>query len=339
MRIGQGRGVATARGGWSKKDAEIEAALAHARERRMCLAAQTKLGVELLERRVASHLLIRVFPHLYEEPSYWKTLSVTEKSIRVIRTAATLHPDWVFCQTSAAIAHGLEVSQPDPGVVHIVTTPEAHTASNRHVRRHAVGSYTVCVASGVHVVDMDTCVTGCIGLLDLPHGLAVADSYLREKRLATSDLVRLAESIGYRPRRRNALRTAGFADPLAENGGESVARGTMIELGYEIPRLQVEIANPLDPDDCYRVDFLWPGDSERPAIIGELDGMGKYQEPEMLQGRSTLDVLTEERLRESRLTLTDARIMRFHFGDVLDRSGFARLLDASGVPKAADGLT
>lgn len=321
-------------GYWREKDEEIAGALMRARKKRMCLVAQTKSGVALLERRVRDGGLIRVFPHLYEEPAYWKKLEPPNRALRVIRSAAVLHPDWVFCGVSAAIAHGLEVSQPNAGVVHIVTSPQAHTASTRNVIRHPMVNPTVCTAQGVHVVNLESCVLGCIGTLDLPHGLAVADSYLRQGGRDELELVELVEGMTCARRRYAARRAALFADPRAENGGESMARGTMIELGYEIPDLQVEVASPVD-GALYRVDFMWRGCGLRRPIIGELDGMKKYamreetgEEPKIVRAFSN------ERMRESRLTLTDASVLRFRFADVLDRHRFARLLDAYGVPKS-----
>lgn len=322
-----------ARGGWVAKDAEIAAALEHARERRMCLAASTKLGVELLDRRVGMRRLVRVFPHVYEEPSFWSKLKPPERTLRVVRTVAALHPEWVFCQTSAAVAYGLEVSQPDPGVVHIVTTPRAHSRSSPHVVRHAMSGFDVCRANGVRVVDPQSCVEGCMRTLDLPHGLAVADSYLRLGNFDQMDLIAMADEVTYRQERRVALRTAELADPRAENGGESMARGTMIDLGYQIPELQVGIENPLDRWHSFRVDFMWRHGLEHP-VIGELDGLGKYEDQEMLAGSTSVRAFSNERIRESRLTISDARVMRFRFEDVLDRRGFVRLLDAFGVPKA-----
>ena len=64
-----------------------------------------------------------------------------------------------------------------------------------------------------------------------------------------------------------------FANGLSENGGESFARGTMIDLGFMVPELQHEFVAP-NSGVKYRCDFLWqlPGGG---LIVGELDGYGK----------------------------------------------------------------
>ena len=54
----------------------------------------------------------------------------------------------------------------------------------------------------------------------------------------------------------------------------------------------------------------------------------------MLKGRSLEDAVRAERTRESRLSITGARIFRFTFEDVLNRRRFASTLQAFGVPFA-----
>lgn len=327
--------------GWLGREREIAAALEHAREKRMLLTAQTQRGIRLLERRVSTGQLVEPFTHLYEEPAYWHDLKPPDKALRVIRGAALLHPGWVFCHVSAALAHDLQVSCPMPGIVHVATTRKAHLPCAPGVVRHIVDDALmedVTVSNGVRVVSLGVCVRQCLCSLDLKFGLAVADSYLQKQEMTSVDLERaLQADPACRRGRRQALRTASYADPLAENGGESVARGAMIELGYRIPELQVPIANPVKGkggrDSLYRVDFLWREGVSAP-IIGELDGMDKYRDVEMLGGGDTLGAITKERLRESRLTLTGASVLRFRFGDVLNPKGFSDLLDAAGVPRA-----
>lgn len=122
-----------------------------------------------------------------------------------------------------------------------------------------------------------------------------------------------------------------FADGNSENGGESFARGVMIEEGFLPPRLQVEIPDPVEPGRMYRVDYLWETDGG--VIVGELDGRDKLADPALRKGKSMADVLRDERTRESRLTATGAKVMRFSFKDVLDRKRFVRMLEAFGVPR------
>lgn len=116
-------------------------------------------------------------------------------------------------------------------------------------------------------------------------------------------------------------------------------RGIMIDLGFALPELQVEIEDPLCPGVMKRVDYLWRrGDGK--VIIAELDGMGKYQ-PQKSGGAGSLDhavsVLAAERRRESRINLTGATVVRFSLAEALDEGYFFRLLSEAGVPMDAMG--
>ena len=110
-----------------------------------------------------------------------------------------------------------------------------------------------------------------------------------------------------------------------------LAREAMIELGFAAPELQAEFVDPLS-GQVSRVDFLWHL-PDGTLVAGELDGRQKYVDPTMTRGRATVDLLADERLRESRLTRV-ARVVRFSFAVVCDRGRFARLLDSFGVPRA-----
>ena len=105
----------------------------------------------------------------------------------------------------------------------------------------------------------------------------------------------------------------------------------MIEQGFMIPELQVKIGDPLDPSGSYYVDFRWRLSSG--DVIGELDGKDKYVLPEMTGGRETIDVVIDERHRESRLTVPGSKVMRFSFRDVLDEGRFVSLLELYGIPR------
>ncbi|MFZ2756017.1 MAG: hypothetical protein WAY93_04025, partial [Atopobiaceae bacterium] len=130
---------------------------------------------------------------------------------------------------------------------------------------------------------------------------------------------------------RQARRVASLADGRAENGGESIARATMVELGFALPELQAEFRDPVG-GNAYRVDFLWslPGGQQ---VAGELDGREKYVNPSMTGGRTPVEVLTAERRRESRLTACGVKVLRFSLPEVLDHPYFARLLEAYGIPR------
>lgn len=113
-----------------------------------------------------------------------------------------------------------------------------------------------------------------------------------------------------------------------------MARAAVIEEGFQLPELQVELRDPMD-GATYRVDFLWTRPDGR-RIIGELDGWEKYLNPAMTEGRGTLGTLVAERQRESRITMSGASVVRFSYRQARDHGYFARLLAAYGVPRALE---
>lgn len=75
-----------------------------------------------------------------------------------------------------------------------------------------------------------------------------------------------------------------WAEPCAESGGESLARATMVKLGFEMPYLQVELPDPIDHCKRFRLDFVWRDESRR-LISGEFDGKAKNQKNQVESGK------------------------------------------------------
>ena len=109
-------------------------------------------------------------------------------------------------------------------------------------------------------------------------------------------------------------------------------RVAMARLGFASPELQVAIADPMDKAKSFRFDYLWTL-PDGMLVAGELDGKQKYRDPEMLRGRTAVNVLTDERRQESRLSIYRIPIMRFSFEESQDPESFADLLQSFGVPK------
>jgi hypothetical protein len=130
------------------------------------------------------------------------------------------------------------------------------------------------------------------------------------------------------------LAVAALANGLSESGGESTARAVMIEEGFMWPTLQKEVTDPVDKSKKFRVDFYWQLPSG--DVAGELDGREKYRNPEMTNGKDAVDVLADERLRESRVSGTNVKIMRFSYGNVLNTEFFCHLLTSYGIPRGFD---
>ena len=284
---------------------------------------------------VARGELISPATGVWARAQYWESLKPPQRALHVIRTLATLHPSWVFCSFSAALIHGLSVSYPHINTTHVATTRAGRVHNTRGIVRHIINASEFQELDGIKVTPLDRTAFDCLRGCDFRFGLALADSTLRLGILSQDELIASFERMGGRfPRRQQALDTMELADVRAESGGESVARAVMIECGFRMPELQHIVTDPISGSER-RVDFYWKQNGW-PNVIGELDGREKYVNPEMTHGKSVLQVLTNERLRESRISISDARIVRFSYTQATNEKFFTLLLSAFGVPRDAD---
>ena len=267
---------------------------------------------------------------MYIRPHAWDNLPCERRHVVVVRTVAARHPDWTFCNESAAALYGLRVSADKLRRVHVVTTSSANIHSSRRVMRHLMDEKARVRIGGVAVTPLERTVFDCLRTSGFCEGVVVADSALRAGAARDDLIASMRSRRGFRGVQQ-ALDAMGFADGRAESGGESIARARMHELGFAAPELQVDVVDPIDGRKR-RVDFLWRlGDGSR--VAGELDGHEKRVNPRMTRGRSIERVLEEERFRESHLTLVGIRFLRFSYADVCDSYRFSWLLEKAGIPR------
>ena len=145
-----------------------------------------------------------------------------------------------------------------------------------------------------------------------------------------------------------------FKNGASENGGESFARGTMIDLGFMVPELQHEFVVP-NSRVKYRCDFLWRV-SGGGLIVGELDGYDKYfvdstnsahaninfnssSDTQMLRNSYNQAAINRniDRQAERESVLFRecgvSKIVRFNFADVVGVKNLERKLVEAGVPR------
>lgn len=292
-----------------------------------------------IERRADAGILVSPARGLYADRAFWKRLDPSEQALLLARGLQALHPDWVFCGPTAAMALGVDVSTPLLERLHIGCVRNATRGADHLICRHAylpseLTGASVDVASGIRVTEPNQTVFDCLRRHDFPYALGIADSALRTGLVDQSSLERFIDD--RRPRihgKSKAKATLAWADARSENGGESIARARMILLGYVVPELQVEVPKVEVAGNPWRADYCWMR-ADGSVILGELDGKCKYQDERILAGKTTVEALTQERLRESRISLYDAAVMRFSFELTRHPTEFAALLDAYGVPKA-----
>ena len=296
-----------------------------------------------LSRRVAAGEVVSPARGLFVDAEVWSALKPEQRSLWIARGMQALHPNWVFCGPTAAAAYGVDVSNDLLGHVHVATPPLMCGSDLGIVARHPVlsaqdSSQGIEEVGGLRVTPPNQTVLDCLRWADFPHGLGVIDSALRGGLVCREGLEELANQMAHRRRNVSRVHAAlAWADPRSENGGESIARGRMLLLGYVRPELQVEVPRVVEEGRPYRADYCWVR-ADGLVILGELDGRGKYVEDELMGGRDIDDVLSDENIRGSRFTLYDVSLMRFRFGVTERPSEFAALLDEYGVPRRGTPL-
>jgi hypothetical protein len=98
-----------------------------------------------------------------------------------------------------------------------------------------------------------------------------------------------------------ARRAVALLDARSESPLESLSRAVFLEHGLPAPDLQVEFRPR--PNLIYRADFYWRDQ----RVIGEADGMAKYDQPGALRA---------EKIRQEGLEDLGLRVVRWTWRDI-----------------------
>lgn len=318
----------------SKARTRMDRLLREAELRETCLVPVENRDIQLANRMLKEGVLVRPLPGMYARLKTWETLKENRRHLWKMRALQQKHPDWVFCGVSAAVAHGLDVSFGELRDVCVCARPNQRVRKTKGIRRMRMETDTIQMASGVRATELLRTTFDCARMLGFSEGLVVVDSALALGRFTKKHLLDyiLDQPIRH-PGIAQAYVTCLYTDGRAESGGESLTRAMVLELGFQLPQLQVQLRDPLDSWKFYRVDFLWQLE-DKSYVAGELDGREKYENISMLAGKSTIDALTDERLRESRIAALGIKMMRFSFRQMRNRVFFRRLLESFSIPHA-----
>ena len=326
-------------------DDRLNRMLDQAQRNRSCLAARSKEDKRALLRRVERGTLVSPHPNLFARKEYWLALSNKPdiRDLHVVRGFATLNPNAIFAQVSAALIYGLQVTGSSLGKIHLATDSTCASRTSSDIVRHQIPHREIVACHTVgplRVTSLWRTVFDCLKTLPAREALVVADSVARKMHLDAWQIQHILRCrfSGSRGLDR-ALEVARFADGRSENGGESIARANIVHLGFETPELQAPFIDPVDGRFTYRVDFLWSDADMQPLVIGELDGYRKTEDQEYRSGRTATRVLADERRRESRLTAHGVPVMRMSFQETLDQAFLERLLNTYRVPRRQAGRT
>jgi hypothetical protein len=293
-----------------------------------------------LDRLVERGALLRPYRGLYARPSYWDELDKAERHVHIARALNKLHPDWIFCDVTAAAIFGIDVSYSLLGKIHLIRGSSPRWRSYSALACHGVKYPDVVRVNGLPVTSLPRTTADCTRRLCFSEGLVVADACLARLGWDAPQLENYLENLarmGISDGIEHALTTASYASWQAESGGESLARASIIQLGREMPELQVHVANPFEEESWYRQDFFWL-DATGGPVAGEMDGKLKYLKEKYRQTkdgvtRSEFDVIYDEKMRESQISVYGVRAMRFSAETAANPRQLDPLLDAYGIPQ------
>ena len=108
-----------------------EGACVPAPTHRMCVALRRRLG--------EGGEIVSPERGLYALRDEWEHLSPTQRTLSIMRGMQLMHPGWVFCGPSAALAFGADVSYAQQRPFHVVAPGTSWPARTERVHYHRVG--------------------------------------------------------------------------------------------------------------------------------------------------------------------------------------------------------
>ncbi len=328
-----------------KVDRELRELLAAAEARGACLRPPEERVRTACARRAGDEgELVSPARGLYARRAWWEALGFSGQTLALMRSLQEAHPTWVFCGPSAALALGCDVSYAQQRPLHVLLESGSVSAPTALVARHRIAldpddaDERPLWTRGLRVTPLLRTVLDCLRWMSFRESMVVADWAMGARGVTWQALVGFAYGrLGSCRGINRALATFVQADGRAESGGESIARAVMIEQGYMLPELQVEVPDPLHPGRTFRVDFVWVRADGR-VIVGECDGLRKLLDPEMARGRSPEQVLLDQRRREGLITAYDVSVLRFAYEEAAGVTGLVQKLELYGVPRLGSPL-
>lgn len=287
----------------------------------------------------------RVRPgHFIHRDDWTNLFSEQRHRVEVIAAAADARGgDSVFSHVSAAVLWDLPLFRITPRRVHTVGPAndgmlQAHPSIAKH--RGEVAAVDRAVRDGIPCTSLPRTVYDLLRTAPREAAIAIADAGVRLIAWNSSDrtfdedaaarwLAGLTDRIDRAPGmrgNRQARELAGLADGRAESPGESVSRLYLVDVGFARPRIQVPFPGP--HGEPWQIDF---GLDDANAW-GEFDGVGKYTDPHLLQGRTGAQELLREKRREDWIRGRSGRpVIRWGMPEIRSAATLAAALESLHV--------
>jgi predicted transcriptional regulator of viral defense system len=306
---------------------------------------QVGIGSRAASVLVSHGLLVRVRRGVYVEPGLWSAGRAEDRYRLFVRaTAAVATRPLVLSHMSAAALHGLPKVGDWPKTVHAIDTDAMGGSSARFITTHRGGPKPAqTLIAGIAVTSLARTLVDVAATSSFLTGVGMVDHVLREERervskekehgvfvrpaLTKADLYAELGHVAPRTGGRRARQVIDFATDAAANIGESLSRVRILELGFEVPEVQVHV---LVNGSNYYVDFYW----RRIRKMAEFDGKHKYTRGAILGDRDPADVVMLEKLREDDLRPHCDSFTRWDWDTAISPRKFHSFLLRNGVPRA-----
>ncbi len=312
-----------------------------------------------LERLVGTGILTRIRQGAFVLTSVWRTMWPDERYRLFVRATVAASPrPLVVSHLSAAVMHRLPLVGAWPQTVHVLDTGAGGGASARLLTSHrSVPESETVLIDGVRVTALVRTLVDVAIAETAERSVPALDAGLHAVRAASDNAARMRgvpwgseqmgafaqqaelglreqlhdelERLAPRRWRVRAERAIDFANGLADGPGESLSRVRFLELGFEIPELQVRF-DGADGRDAF-VDCFWRGVRKG----GEFDGRYKYMRGAILKpGQDPGEIVFAEKRREDALRTQLSSMARWVWDEVLPARTFFRFLTEHDVPRA-----
>lgn len=292
---------------------------------------------EMLRRRASLGELRKLRRNLYVVGERWDALDFQACVRGLIRATQDQEPSIrrVYCLVTAAALWGLDVPfrQQNKEVLYVAGKNDPRRV-NTIYRLVPISQPRTVKLDGIDVTDLPQTLRDCAQHLPFPDALAIVESALRTPmmRRYSQELRSLAREDPY------FRFVYSHASVSSESVGESIAKATMVELGFQKPLQQVKFSLEVSPSERrdYRVDFLWFGN--KGMLGGEFDGVEKYYAGGDDIHSQVSRTVARERQRDADLAeLGVAHVVHFDYKMVINREEFRRHLIKAGVPHIRPG--
>lgn len=243
--------------------------------------------------------IVRIRYGAYARTDRWEAADDRDKHL--MRASAVLlshDSELALSHTTAAVAHGLRLYQPDLDRIHVTTRTGNIGRTDRDLVYHqgACDDGDLRMVGHLPVVDPVRAGLEAASLGTVAQGVVVLDSVVHLEHAGLEEIQeRYREVFTGLPHARKLQVTVRLVRAGSESVAESLGRHMMWTQHVPEPVLQFEVRDEYG-NLIGRTDYAWP----EYGVLGEMDGKEKYQRW-LRPGETAAEAVVREKTREDQL--------------------------------------